>query len=426
MAKKKEEIKTNNDVFDSLDKMIQSQFEDEVLDLSKEDTKVKTWYDSGVYALNYTVSKNLMHGYPSGRITSLSGLSGTGKSLMAAVGMRDPSIDMVIILETEGGGHADELIEFAGVDRKKVRILKANTFSNYRINKKNNDIEEITDNKFPKTKDTDQYLYKEGATRQLKRLVQALEFNPKMREAKIYIVLDSLGNLQSVRELSGTSDMGKRATEIGNFFRTFDVAFEKSNIAFVFTNKLYTNLGNPYDPWKETGGENAIYNPSVSVRFTETSITDDVSDKDMKEEKERRKTSLGSSLKTIRATVTKSRFGTEGRNAWFLLDFSVGPVRLSGLFTLLKDFGIIQGNRTYTISGWNDDKSFYKKDFINLVMEKEEENIKIFQELLEKREEEMKEERRNLQANDLTEVEETSEDENEFGDMLKAMERESD
>ncbi len=426
MAKTKTKEKTDSN-FDELDSLIQSQF-DEVVDLSKVDGKVGTWYDSGIYSLNYAMSKNLRYGIPAGRITSYTGLSGTGKSLLAATAMRDPQLDMIIILETEGGGHAKELIEFAGVDATKVRILKAHTFSSYKISKKNGKVEEVADDKFPVKKDTPDYSYVEGATRLLRRFVHAMEFNPKIRDANILIVLDSLGNLQSVRELSGGFDMGKRAQEIGAFFRTFDVAFEKSNISFLYTNKLYTNIGNIYDPWKETGGVNTEYNPSLSVRFADTSATDDKSDSEIKEEKEKRKTSLGNSLQTIRGTVTKSRFGSNGRNAWFLFDFAVGPVRHSGLFTLLKDFGVITGNRTYSIEGWNNDKSFYKKDFLTLVMQDEEKNIDFFQKKLEEAEERIKNEKRNLIVNDIDEASDSEEGESgeDFGGMMMAMERDSD
>lgn len=431
MAKTKE--KKEFSPFDELDSLIQEQF-DEVVDLSKVDAKVKNWYDTGVYSLNYSMSKNLRYGIPAGRITSYTGLSGTGKSLLAASAMRDPNLDMIIVVETEGGGHSKELIEFAGVDERKVRILKAHTFSSYKISKKSGKVEEVADDKFPVKKDTPDYLYKEGATRLIKRFIHALDFNPKLREANILIILDSLGNLQSVRSLGGTTDMGKTGQEIGSFFRTFDIAFERSNIAFLYTNKLYTNIGNVYDPWKESGGVNTQYNPSLSVRFADTSATDDKSDSEIKDEKERRKTSLGSSIKTIRGTTTKSRFGTEMRNAWFLLDFAVGPVRLSGLFTLLKDFGIITGSRTYSIKGWNEDKSFYKKDFLTLVMQNEEENINLFQKMLEEAEARIKDEKRNLIVNDLSEISEGDSEEEEsaedsgddFGGMMMAIERDND
>lgn len=389
--------------FELLDKLIQKQFND-VVDLSKVDGKVGTWYDTGIYSMNYAMSKNLHYGIPAGRITSYTGLSGTGKSLLAASAMKDPQLDMIVLVETEGGGHAKELIEFAGVNPNKVRILKANTFACYKINKKNSKIEEVGDDKFPVNRDTPENLFVEGATRMIKRFVHALDFTPKLKKAKILFILDSLGNLSSIRELAGGFDMGARAQDIGSFFRTFDIAFEKTNIAFLYTNKLYTNLGNIYDPWKETGGVNVEYNPSLSVRFADTAATDDKTDAEMDEEKDRRKTSLGSSIKTIRATISKSRFGTEMRNAWFLLDFAVGPVRMSGLFTLLKDFGVITGTKSYSIKGWNGDKSFYKKNFLSLILQDEKKNIEIFQKLLEEAEAEMKNKRRNVQVNDLSEI----------------------
>lgn len=432
MAKEKKEIKKKEiDVFSELDKAIKDQYE-EIVDMSKVDTKVETWYDSGVYVLNYAMSKNLKHGLPAGRIVSYTGLKSTGKSLLAATAMRDPKLDMIILLESEGGGNSGELIEFAGVDKRKVRTLKASTFMNYRISKKDGKIEEIADEKFPKSKETSDYVYREGATRLLKKMVNTLEFNPKLKDAKIMIVLDSLGNLQSIRELQGGYDMGKRGQEINNFFKTFDVAFERTNILFLYTNKLYTNMGNQWDPYVESGGVNVQYNPSLTIDLSEISATDDVSDSEMKDEKERRKSSLGNSLKTIRGKIKKSRFGTEGRNAWFLFDFSIGPDRVSGLFTLLKDFGIITGNRTYSIKGWNNDKSFYKKDFIKLVLKDEEKNIQYFQKLLDEREEELKEERRNRHANDLSEIstEEDSEnidntdDDFEYDDMKMLIEKE--
>ena len=233
MAKKKEEIKDTKttSIFNDLDALINSQFKD-VIDLSKVDGKVKTWYDSGIYSLNYAMSRNLRKGYPAGRVSSLSGLKGTGKSLLAAVAMRDPQLDMIIILETEGGGNAKELIEFAGVDVKKVRILKAHTFGNYKVTKKNNKVEDVADNKFPVKTETPETLHVEGATRLMKKMVNALQFNKKFKEAKVLILLDSLGNLQTVREYGGTPDMGMKGQKVGQFFRTFDNAFEKSNIAF--------------------------------------------------------------------------------------------------------------------------------------------------------------------------------------------------
>lgn len=183
-----------------LDALIDKEF-DSVYNLAKVDTTIKTYYDSGVYALNYVCSKNLFGAYPKGRIIGIDGLAGSGKSLLAATAMRDPKIDMVVIVESEGGGHSQELLEFAGVDKSKVKILKASTLVSYKLNKKTGEVEEISDKEIPKNKDTDKYLYVEGAGYLIRKLANLVQFNKI--EKNILIILDSLGNMQSIRGLGG-------------------------------------------------------------------------------------------------------------------------------------------------------------------------------------------------------------------------------
>ena len=427
--KTKEERK---DPFEEIDKVIIKEFED-MVDMSKVDTKVSTWYDSGVYAFNYACSKNLYGAYPKGRVIGIEGLSGTGKSLMASVAMRDPKVDYVIIVEAEGGGNADELISFAGVDKRKVRKMWAATFSSYKVDKKNGNIEEVKDTELPKNKDTDKFIYVEGLTSKIRRLIHSLQFN-KIKK-NILIILDSLGNIQSVRALAGGFDMGKRGQDFTNFFKNFDNAFEKSGLTFIFTNKMYQNMDistAKWNPYISTGGESPIYNSSLYITLSTTSITDDVSAKEMTSEKEQRKTALGSSLKTVKMRVRKSRFGTEMRNIPFLLDFSVGPVRMSGLFTLCYDFGVIQkkSGAYYEMPGIFS-KAFYKKDFIKMVLEDEEKIIAKIQKKLEEAEVKIKKEKQSIQINDLEDMDDTiiaesngkmSEDSKD--EMIKAMAKE--
>jgi len=409
-----------------LDALIDKEF-DNVFNLSKTDTSIKTYYDSGVYALNYICSKNIYGAYPKGRIIGIDGLSGSGKSLLAATAMRDPKIDTVVIVESEGGGHSQELLEFAGVDKSKVKILKAATLVSYKLNKKTGDVEEISDKDIPKTKDTDKYLYVEGAGYLIRKLANLVQFNKI--EKNILIILDSLGNMQSIRGLGGGFDMGKRGQDMTNFFKNFDNEFEKSGLTFIFTNKLYQSFNLNGPSHVASGGESPIYNSSLYLRLSETVDSDDVTDGDRKNEKDRRQTSLGSSIKTIKAKIVKSRFGTEFRNVPFLLDFAVGPVRMSGLFRLLKDFGVItsSGGAWYSAPGIIE-KKFYKKDFVGIVLADEENLIAKFQERLAEREIEIKEKRKGIQANDeeeLTEdpnaVEETSEEVGDLDEMKSQM-----
>ena len=201
--------KTEDTGFSEIDKLLDKEFDD-LINLSKVDNKVKNWLSWGNYALNYISSKNLRNGIPCGRITSISGLSSTGKSLLSANVMKDPKIDMILIIETEGC-NSQELVEFAGVDPKKVRIIRGSTFKSFKTSKKTGKSEEISDSEVPVNKETDQYIYTEGLTSKLKRFINTIEFN-KIKK-NIYVVLDSLANVSSVRSLNGTSDMGKKGQD---------------------------------------------------------------------------------------------------------------------------------------------------------------------------------------------------------------------
>lgn len=399
MAAKKKEAEvgqpapTNN--LSKLDQFISEQY-DGIKTYNKDDTSVKKWYDWGNYALNYICSKNLFWGSPAGRVVSVKGLSGCGKSLLLAQEAKDPTVDMIIVIEAEGGGFTPELLKFAGGDISKLRRIKASTFGNYKVKKADGSIEEVADVDFPaKKREDENYVFFEGATRQVRKLVNAIEYGGT--EVNIIIVLDSLANLQSVREKMGTSDMGKRAQDINIFFRTFDNAFERTGIQFVFTNKLYKNFGDKYHPYIENGGESVVYNPSLSLILSETSETDDMSDAEIKEEKDRRKTALGSSVKTIRATVDKSRFGTEYRNIPILIDFATGGIfKYSGLFTLCNDFGLMKrSGSVYTLDGVLEG-SFYKKDFVKLIAAGGKPILEKLQKKLEEAEERIKNEKNRL------------------------------
>ena len=53
-----------------------------------------------------------------GRVTGFEGLGSTGKSLLAVSVIKDPQLEMCVVIDTEGGGNSQELMEFAGVDLK--------------------------------------------------------------------------------------------------------------------------------------------------------------------------------------------------------------------------------------------------------------------------------------------------------------------
>jgi hypothetical protein len=73
------------------------------------------------------------------------------------------------------------------------------------------------------------------------------------------------------------------------------------------------------------------------------------------------------------------------------------------------------------------DKAFYKKDFLKLFEENEEENVEKLQKALDNREEELKRIRQNLDVNDINEAlaengVDTGDEEIELASMIKQME----
>lgn len=398
-------------------------------DSIKEPYPVKHWYDIGNYAINYIASKHLRAGIPSGRIVCFDGLSGTGKSLFCCNILKDSSVDLGIIIETEGGGVSRELLEYVGVDIRKVNILKASTFECYRTNKKNQAVETVAEKDMPTKLETDQYVYTEGVTYLVKKIVDTVTYNPKLRDKNIVVILDSIANLQSVRELNGTSDMGKKAQELARFFRTFDNTLERTGISFIFTNKLYTNFGDEYHPWVASGGVNTLYNPSLTIRLAETAANDDMSDADLKKNKEGKTGALGTDFKTLNASVIKSRFGTENKRAQFVFEANAGLAKYSGLFKLLKDYGLIEQAGAYCSCPVLWDTKFYKKDFISKFVQDEDANVDKLQAALDAWEENQRQEKLGKLGSDVdtmieseeidTEVEEA---EIEINTMISALE----
>ena len=412
-----------------LDDIINQEFT-EMKDLSKEDTSVSHWIDSGNYALNYVCSKHFEGAYPAGQITALVGKSGAGKSMLPSFASKDIYFDRVIVLDSEGGGTGSALFKFVNAPLEKIRYMTVKTLDNYKINKTNGKMEEVSDKDMPAKMSTDTFEYHMGLNLILKKLLYALEYNHS--EEKVLIIVDSLSNISSVRKLSGVADMGKTNQLLNQMFSSLDTTLANTKATLMFAGKVYTDLNNAYNTEGiVTGGEAVMYNPSLMLNLTILQDNPELSDAELKSEKEQRKTGLGNSIKTIRVRVKKSRFGTEGRNAWVILDSTYGLIRNSGLFQLLVDFGVCIKNGTrYSIPGIIVDEKgkdlyFYKKDFPEIFSKNEKEYIDKLQKAMDEKEEEIKSKRLALNINDTDEVsDEENNEEISTRDMINAMEAE--
>lgn len=291
----------NTTLRDELIKQFKSQFpEDSPLEILSESelAKIPGWITTGNHALNWMISKDVSRGLPMGRVILLTGDAGTGKSMIALSMMREPSIDLIVYFDTEGGGISEDFGKFLGIDTSKVLYQPLNT------------VEELK--------------------KKMGFVIDIIEKNKAKKN--VLMVIDSISMLTSERELDDNAgaDMGNKAKQTREFFRRYVRKMQKLNIACVMTGHLTSTIGG-YGPSKEvTGGTVLQYAPSAEVRFARVNAESEVS-KDAK----------GASLIKIRGEMVKSRFGTYGKRVKFDLDMERGLNPYAGLFDILKDYEFV-------------------------------------------------------------------------------------
>ena len=106
-------------------KSIRKQTKAETIDESTF-AKVTEYLDSGSYAINRVLTGDIHKGFPVGRISTLFGLSQSGKSLIAANtvvnALKNDQVDVVYIFDSEGGTLVD-FFKKQGVDLTKINHI---------------------------------------------------------------------------------------------------------------------------------------------------------------------------------------------------------------------------------------------------------------------------------------------------------------
>lgn len=88
--------------------------------------EVKEFLDTGSYALNRVLTGDIHKGLPEGRISTFFGISGSGKSLIAAntaaLALKNNKVDVVYIFDSEGGTLVN-VFKQHGIDMSKVNHI---------------------------------------------------------------------------------------------------------------------------------------------------------------------------------------------------------------------------------------------------------------------------------------------------------------
>jgi RecA/RadA recombinase len=221
--------------------------------------KIDEWIDSGSYILNACLSGSIFGGLPNRRSLVMAGEEGTGKTYIALSfcrnGIRKQNYD-VIYFDSEGSIDR-EFVNRLGVDTSHVRLQPVNTVEEF-----NHIAAQITT--------------------MFEAMIEKGEQPPKTM-----VVLDSLGNLSSEKEVEdSTSGSNKRdmtkQQQIRKLFRVNGLKFAKLGIPFIINNHVYDAMS-MFTPKEISGGGGVKYNASIILVLAKGKLDDEAEEKRAKE-----------------------------------------------------------------------------------------------------------------------------------------------
>jgi RecA/RadA recombinase len=179
------------------------------------------------------------------------------------------------------------------------------------------------------------------------KLVKLLrEINKQFPETKILVVLDSLGNLVSDKQLYGDiednkigHDQGMKAKELKALSAILTAELGRCNACMVVINHIYLKPGqNPALPPEQvfSGGSGFLYTASVIVYMRKTH------DKEETENLETGKAQKQTVGVFITGTTKKNRIIPEGKSGVFNISFTKGMNRWYGLLGDALEHGFIE------------------------------------------------------------------------------------
>ncbi len=250
MARKKTPTDAVSNPFDKINDLLGSINPDGgMLDVNPI-AKIDEWLSTGIYILNAVLSGSLKGGLPNRRSLVFAGEEGTAKTYFAMAIVREAIKNGYhpIYCDTEGAIDVD-FVKRLGVDPSKVRLEIVNT------------VEQFSHMAAQITK-----MYDEAAKK-------------KESMPKIMIVLDSLGNLTSIKERDDTTegvnkrDMTKQQA-IRKLFRVNGIQFAKYGIPFVVIAHTYDSMS-MFSPKEISGGGGVKYNASIILSLGKGVLKDE-------------------------------------------------------------------------------------------------------------------------------------------------------
>ena len=306
-------------------------------------SEVKGWVKSGCSMLDLAISNRPNGGFPVGRITEITGLEASGKSLLAAHALTDTQRQggLAVYIDTESAV-SREFLEAIGLDLTKMLYVPLET------------IEDIFES--------------------IENIVESVRKSNK--DKLVTIIVDSVMGASTKQEMAAEFDKDGYATSksiiLSKGMRKLTNMIAREKICLIFTNQLRTRLGVSFgDPWTTSGGKAIPFHASVRLRLKsvgQIKVKDNI---------------IG--IKT-RAQVIKNRMGPPLKSVDYDIYFESGIDDFGGFLNIMKDYNIVKQAGawyTYVNKSTAEEIKFQSKDFEGIVQNNPELYDMIYKEICE-------------------------------------------
>ena len=290
-------------------------------------TDFTDFISTGATMLDVAISNRPNGGIAVGRITELTGLEGSGKSLIGAqmIANTQRRGGVGVLIDTETAVNA-EFFKAVGIDMNKLVYVQLQT------------VEEIFD--------------------AITTIIEEVRKDPKKRDKLVTIVVDSVAAASTKKEME--ADFGKdgyatdKAIIISKAMRKITGLLGRERIALVFTNQLRQKMNAMAfsDPWTTSGGKAIAFHASTRLRL---SLLGKISN------------SSGDVIGVkVKANVVKNRLGPPHRTAEFEIYFNRGIDDLGSWLKVLKENKMVKQAGAwyaYVDPTTGEETKFQSKDF---------------------------------------------------------------
>jgi recombination protein RecA len=356
MAKKKGKSKNEledvlaNTLADSINKQFKGQALKTAFFLDGDDdspSNVKEWISSGCDSLDLAISNRPNGGFPVGRITEITGLEASGKSLLAAHTLAETQKKggLAVYIDTESAT-SSEFLTAIGADLKTMLYVPLET------------VEEIFET--------------------IETIVDGVRKSDKDR--LVTIVVDSIMGASTKIELAAEYDKDGYATSksiiLSKAMRKVTNWIARERICLIFTNQLRVKMGVSFgDQWTTAGGKAIPFHASVRLRLKNTG--------QIKATVNGAEQVVGSKTSV---QVVKNRMGPPHRKIDYEIYYDSGIDNFGGWLNLMKKFKLVkQAGAWYTLEDVDHETGevhgemkFQSKDFVSKVMQNPEAKERLY------------------------------------------------